>query len=184
MTDTEKRMRTVLTDTGLYSGEDKLFSAELTAYGAGLSMLFDAVNLCRDDLFVQTAGEEMLERFEKLFRVTPSSGNIETRRKMLLERGSVTPADNTRAALEKQLVGAGILGNIVENQQGGLYVNVRQVLGVSQETAAFEAESFLPAHLPCVLDFGVNTWDAVDERGMTFDEMDAAVGTWNSFDLL
>lgn len=183
MTEIEKRLRDVLTATGLYSGEDKLFSAEMAAYGAGLAVLADAAALCRDDLFVQTASEDMLARFERLFRVVPSTEDIETRRAMLLERGSVTPADNTKAALERQLLGAGIEGSIVEKQQGGLYVNVHRLLGISEEAAAFEAESFLPAHLPFVLDFGVNTWDAIDERGLTFNEMDAAVGTWNSFDL-
>ena len=38
MTDAEKRMRRILTQTGLYSGEDKIFSAELAAYGVGLDI--------------------------------------------------------------------------------------------------------------------------------------------------
>lgn len=184
MTETEKRMRGILTRTGLYDGTDRLFSAEMAAYGAGLSILFEEVEQCRRNLFVQTADAETLGRFEKLFRIIPSESDVETRRAMLLKRGSVTPADHTKAALEEQLLAAGIRGNIVENHEGGVYVNVQEVLGISQEAAAYEAATFLPAHLPCVMDFGVNTWDTVDAREMTFDEMDAADSTWSSIDQL
>lgn len=182
MTSTEKRMREILTATGLYDGTDPFFSAEIAAYGAGLQMLFDAIEQGRKNLFVQTADETMLGRFEQLFRIVPAESDPETRRRMLLERGSVTPADNTRAALEKQLLAAGIRGNIVEQHEGGLYVNVQALLGVSQETAAAEAMTFLPAHLPCVLDFGENSWAVIDARGLTFDEMDTAAVVWNKLD--
>lgn len=182
MTETEQRMRKLLMKTGLYDGGDRLFSAEMAAYGAGLGMLFDAVAQSRRNLFVRTADAETLDRFEKLFRILPSGSDTETRREMLLQRGSVTPADHTKAALEKQLLAAGIRGNIVEKYEGGIYVNVQEVLGISEAAAAFEARTFLPAHLPCVIDFGVNTWDTVDARDMSFDEMDAADSTWNSID--
>ena len=183
MTECEKRMRGTLTATGLYNGEDPIFSAEMAAYGEGLSYLFDAIDSSRQDLFVQTAGAEQLKRFEKLFGVMPSSEDVQVRREMLLTRGSVTPADHTKADLETQLFGAGIRGNIVERHEGGLYVNVQELLGVSKEAAEAEAENFLPAHLPYVLDFGVNTWNAIDSRELTFDEMDAAADVWNQLDL-
>lgn len=184
MTETEKRMRDILTRTGLYDGSDRLFSAEMAAYGVGVEILLEAVEQCRRNLFVQTADAEMLGRFEKLFRIIPSDSDAETRREMLLRRGSVTPADHTKEALEEQLLAAGIRGNIVENHEGGIYVNVQEVLGISEEAAAYEAATFLPAHLPCVVDFGVNTWDAVDAEALTFDEMDASERTWNSIDQL
>ena len=87
-------------------------------------------------------------------------------------------------ALEEQLEAAGIRGNIVERHLDGLYVNVQALMGVSRETAEKEAMDFLPAHLPCVLDFGVNTWAAIDARGLTFNEMDGAAGTWNVLDAM
>lgn len=183
MTECEKRMRDTLTATGLYSGEDAIFSAEMAAYSAGLTLLFDAIGQSRQDLFVQTAGAARLAQFERLFRVIPSDEDMEVRREMLLTRGSVTPADHTKADLEAQLFGAGIRGNIVEGHQGGLYVNVQSLLGVSRAAAETEAETFLPAHLPYVLDFGVNTWDAIDSREMTFDAMDAAADVWDQLDL-
>ena len=182
MTDTEKRMRGILTDTGLYSGEDKLFCAEMAAYGVGFALLEDAVKACREDLFIQTASDAMLEKTERLFRVVPSADDMAVRREMLLTRGSVTPQDNTKDDLEKQLLGAGMRAKIVERPDG-LYVNVLELLGIPQEAAAIEAETFLPAHLPYVLDFGVNTWEAIDARGMTFDAMDGAAEMWNRLDL-
>ncbi|MGN0478870.1 MAG: hypothetical protein ACI4GO_05520 [Hominenteromicrobium sp.] len=184
MTEAEIRMRRILIHTGLYTGEDKIFSAEMAAYGAGLEILSEALEKLRNGLFVQTAGADGLERFEKLFRIRPSSDNPEIRRAMLLERGAVTPADHTKAALEKQLLAAGIRGTIVENDQDGLNVNVQEVLGISETAAESEARAFMPAHLPCVFDFGSVTWDAADDAALTFDEMDAKDYTWDQIDSL
>lgn len=182
MTEAKERMRQILEHTGLYTGEDRILSAELAVYGAGLDLLLEAVEKLRKNLFVSTADAEGLTAFERLFRIVPSADNPENRRAMLLERGSVTCADNTRAALEKQLLAAGIRGNIVEHFQDGLYINVHEVLGISEEAAAAEAQTFLPAHLPYVLDFGKNTWDAVDAREMTFSQMDLKNRTWDEID--
>lgn len=89
-------------------------AAELAAYGAGLSILFDAIDALRRNMFIGTADAAGLAAFERLFRITPSTDSVENRRAMLLERGGVTAADHTRAALEAQLLAAGIRGNIVE----------------------------------------------------------------------
>ncbi len=184
MTETQERMQKILRDTGLYTGEGKILSAELAAYSAGLSVLLDALASLRRNLFVGTADAEGLERFERLFRIVPSTDSVENRRAMLIERGSITTADCTRAALEKQLLAAGIRGNIVEQFEGGLYVNVHEVLGISEAAATAEVADFLPAHLAYTLDFGKNTWDAVDAREMTFAEMDLKNKTWNEIDAM
>ena len=184
MTEAEKRMRQILTQTGLYTGEDRIFSAEMAAYGEGLAVLAGELERLRQNLFVQTADEEGLSAFEKLFRITPSSDSADNRRAMLLVRGSVTPADHTAEALERQLLAAGIRGKIVEQGQGGLNINVQAVLGISETAAESEARTFMPAHLPCVFDFGSDTWDVVDEASLTFDEMDAKNYTWDQIDTL
>lgn len=180
--DTEKRMRKILTATGLYSGEDPFFSAELNAYGAGLRLLFEAIETGRRNLFVQTADEDMLDRFEKLFRVIPSVSDLETRRAMLLRRSAVMPTDFTRADLERQLEAAGIRGSIMEFYHGSLYINVHELLGISKEKAEKELMAYLPLHLPCIVDFGQNSWAVIDTRGLTFAEMDAATAAWAELD--
>ena len=96
MTEIMERMRKVLRDTGLYSGEGKIMAAELAAYGAGLSILFDAIDALRHNMFIGTADAAGLAAFERLFRITPSTDSVENRRAMLLERGGVTAADHTR----------------------------------------------------------------------------------------
>lgn len=184
MTEAEARMRAVLKKTGLYAGEDKILSAEMASYGAGLEILHAELERLRRNLFVQTADADRLSAFEKLFRILPSTDSADNRRAMLLERGGVTPADHTKRALERQLPAAGIRGNIVENFQGGLYVNVLEVLGISEKAAESEARDFMPAHLPCVFDFGKATWDAVDARDMTFGEMELKGYTWDQIDKL
>ena len=94
MTEIMERMRKVLRDTGLYSGEGKIMAAELAAYGAGLSILFDAIDALRRNMFIGTADAAGLAAFERLFRITPSTDSVENRRAMLLERGSITAADH------------------------------------------------------------------------------------------
>lgn len=184
MTETEMRIRDVLTRTGLYCGEDPLFSAECAAYGVGLEMLVERISECGRNLFVQTADEATIEGFERIFRILPSGGKLEQRREMLLERGSVMSTDSTLNALSRQLTAAGIIGNIVEGYQGGLYVNVLGLMGISEAVARLEADSFMPAHLPYTLDFGRNTWDSIDGRKMSFNAMDNAADTWEQLDLI
>lgn len=183
MTAAESRMRAALLSTRLYTGEDKVFQAETAAYGAGLALLFDGVETLRRDLFVVTATDAGLGRFERLFRrVETGASGAGKRREMLLRRFGVTLSDHTKPALESQLLAAGIRGNLVEHFEAGLYVNVHALLGVAAETAEKQAAAFLPAHLPAVFDFGQNMWDAVDARGMTFLQMDTAGCSWDEID--
>lgn len=179
-----ERMLRVLRRTGLYRGEDPILSAELAAYGTALDAFFEALETVRRNLFIQTADAETLSRYERIFRVIPAEEDIENRRAMLLMRGAVKPTDCTRASLERQLLGAGIRGTLLEMADGSLYVNVIERLGISETAARTEALSVLPAHLPVAFDFGRNFWDTVDARGMTFDEMDAANKTWDEIDAI
>lgn len=182
MSRADERMRRVLQGTGLYTDpDDPILAAELAAYGSALDALLAEIEKARRNLFVRTADGETLSRFERLFRALPSLGADSDRRAMLLSRGAVTLSDNTREALERQLLGAGIRGEILETD-GGIYVNVLEVLGISETAALREAELMLPAHLTALVDFGKNFWDTVDERENTFDEMDAADLTWDEID--
>ncbi len=184
MTGAAERMRRALGRTGLYTDpEDQILAGELAAYGTALDAFYAAAEEVRKNLFVQTADAETLGRFERLFRTVPSSAGEDVRRAMLLQRGNVAPGDCSKEALERQLFGAGIRGEIVE-QADGLYVNVLEVLGISEEAALRDAELMLPADLPANVDFGRNFWDTVDARGDPFDRMDAAGLTWDEIDRL
>jgi len=77
MTEAKERMRQILEHTGLYTGEDRILSAELAVYGAGLDLLLEAVEKLRKNLFVSTADAEGLTAFERLFRIVPSADNPE-----------------------------------------------------------------------------------------------------------
>ena len=178
-----ERMRRVLRRTGLYSVDgDGILEAELAAYGTALEIFAEAYEKARENLFIQTADAEGLTKFERLFRVIPAEESAENRRAMLLMRGAVTAQDCTKASLERQLLGAGIRGSLTMQRDGSLYVNVGEVLGISQEAARQEALDLLPAHLIIVFDFGKNTWDAVESRSQTFNQMDAANLTWDEID--
>lgn len=184
MTECERRMHAVLEKTGLYYGEDALLSAELAAYAVGLDLIYAALADTERNAFVQTADDTGLAAYESLFRILPSTASAEDRRAMLLARGAVTPADNTEAALQRQLSAAGIRGKLTAEKGGVLNVNVLSCMGISEAAAESEARAFLPAHLLCVFDFGKNTWDASDGADKTWDALDARGKTWDALDRL
>lgn len=185
MTGAAERMRRILRRTGLYSGDgDPVLAAELAAYGTALEIFAGAYAKARGNLFIQTADPEGLTKFEQLFRLIPAVESDENRRAMLLMRGAVTAEDCSKESLERQLLGAGIRGSMSMQRDGSLYVDVYEVLGISEEAARQEALALLPAHLVIQFDFGKNTWDTVDSRGLTFDEMDAADLTWDEIDTI
>jgi len=154
MTRSAQNIKKLMEETGIYKfSEENPLNAELLAYDAGFKILEDEFNLLFGDLFIQTASEENLNERELLFRPHKSLADIETRRRMLVERNSISENDYTEEKINKMLVAAGIDGYLTEKYNGGIYVNAANFLGVSQTEAKREFEALAPVHLPVTWSF-------------------------------
>jgi len=88
---------TLLEPLGLYKlRQNSLIDAELAAYGAGLSLVEQALEELHAQAFVQTAYGEGLLRHEKLVGLQERGGvALHTRRQLVLYRLSTSPFDFT-----------------------------------------------------------------------------------------
>ena len=137
---------------GYKPAENGGIEAELKAYAAGLEPVETQAAQFLDSVFIETADDEGLYRYESLLGPEKPNTTVEVRREMLLHRGSITPDDLSLAVLQAHLPAAGVRGTIQEFSQGGVTVVVQELLGVTTEQALFLLSSYLPAHLPIHLD--------------------------------
>lgn len=151
MTETLTSMRAALVSAGYEPTENGGIAAELAAYDAVLSELTAAADKVLQNLFVETAEESTLPRWEKLFCPQLPETTAENRRAMLLHRFAVKPEDKTCAALAEHLPAAGLWGDLQEQPDGTLLVLAAELLGVTKE----QAEHFLSLYLPAHLDYSL-----------------------------
>lgn len=178
-----EHMKQVLEHTGLYTMTGSTpVEWELAAFGAGFELLEDRFDKILGDLFLSTASEEMLTRWESLFRPQPSTASLEDRRKSILARFAVHPDDFTPQGVKSMLPGAGVQGVLLENQDG-LVVLLGRLLGINQAEAERELDVLLPSHLPWEWDESV-TWVALDAYSKSFEAWDGMGLTCEQLDQL
>ena len=79
----------------------------------------------------------------------------------------------------------GIRSAVSGMEDKSVYINVLSTTGErkkSQEEIEAAAAEFLPAHAKWVFDFGVLSWDYIDAKENTFDQMDRADLAWSEID--
>ena len=121
-----------------------------------------------------------MDKREKLFRGYATDILPEEKRSFLMERNRISGC--FVQDFDEKLVAAGIIGNVVENYQDGIYININGLKGITQEGALEEAKNILPAHLPVYTDFVGNCWGNIDEKDTTFDAFDALDRTWQTIE--
>ena len=173
-------------DIGLYACTGStLVEAELKAYASGLELLCQALWELERESFVLTASEEGLELRERVCGGLRDFLPLEDRREMLLYRMAVTGNDYTAKGLEQALLAVGIRSAISGTAEGSVYINVLGTTGErqkSQEEIQAAAAEFLPAHAEWAFDFGVLSWNYIDAKENTFDQMDNAGLAWSEID--
>lgn len=181
---TVERIKAVLRPLGVYRLDGgTLVEKELQAEACVLQELEGEMERFGRELFISTAEAEGLALREKLCGGEKTGQTLKNRRRMLLFRGAVTAAGNTRKKVEEALAACGILCSITEFADR-LYVNCYGLLDdtLDQEGAAKAALEFLPAHVPCDMDFRNFSWRTIDRSGRTFAQMDQAGLTWLQID--
>lgn len=173
-------------DIGLYACTGTtLVEAELKAYAVGLELLCQTLWELERESFVLTASEEGLELRERSCGGLRDFLSLEDRREMLLYRMAVTVNDYTAKGLEQALLAVGIRTAVSGMEDKSVYINVLGTTGErkkSQEEIKAAAAEFLPAHAEWFFDFGVLSWDYIDGKENTFDQMDRADLAWSEID--
>lgn len=138
---------------GYHPKESGGIQAELKAYASGLDPIEAAADALLESLFIETADDAGLYRFESIISPEKPNTTLEVRREMLLHRGSITPDDLSPAVLQEHLPAAGVRGTLSEQlPNGAVTVTATQLLGVTKEQALFLLDFYLPAHLEIELD--------------------------------
>lgn len=142
-------MAQVLGATGLYTlTGDTPVDWELDAFQAGFAPLEQRLEAILADLFVDTASQGRIALWESLFRPQPSTADLDNCREMVKRRFAARPDGFTSEAVSELLLGAGVQGQLMENSDGTLTVEVEEVLGITQAEAQRELDQLLPSHLP------------------------------------
>ncbi len=179
-------LQSKLKPIGIYKlNGNTLVNAELSAYAQGLKILNDKLETLENESFIVTASDYGLSFRETLFGRVKSNRTVEERRDMLIYRGSINSNDFTRESIERALIAIGIKGAVSENVDGNnVYINCLDILdSFSSESDIIQrAQEFLPAHLNEIFDFRVLSWNYIDSKDISFDNMDSYERTWSFID--
>ena len=151
MSETMDSMLRALRSAGYDPKENGGVMAELAAYDAVLAELTAAADRVLQNLFVETAEEAALPRWEELFNPQQPETSAENRRTMLLHRGSLRAEDISKEALAKHLPAAGMWGDLQEQPDGSVLVLAAELFGITKQ----QAEHFLSLYLPAHLDYSL-----------------------------
>lgn len=188
-----ERMRSLLNGTGAYR-LDGTGSAdwETDACGAGFTLVEQAADKLLGDLFPDTASQEALDRWEKLYRSQKAAGPLEDRRAVLAARlairpgrfspGDFSPGDSSPKQGNPMVRAAGVEAALQETEEG-LRVALGRLLGVTEAEARRELDQILPAHLLWTWDDSI-TWEALDAWLPSFGSLDGRELTWEQADAL
>lgn len=140
--------------TGLYSVRNGTFiEAELRAYAEGLDMYFDMLNGLLREMFVSTAENEGLKKYENMLGIFNVDRTVQGRRKSIISALSVTKEDFTENGLRKAFEAFNINGDIQYDDENRTYsfsytdtLNNEQV-GILQNQMA----EFVPAWCEFIL---------------------------------
>lgn len=166
---------------------DGLVDRELSAYGAGFSILEDAIRETWSQAFVQTAAGPQLDRHEKMVGLLPRGElDDETRRALVLYRMGYAPFDFNREGMLSSIRACGMEAEIAEDPENET-VTVRcvDIIDKSLDLDRLKnvVRTVLPVHLEADFDTGELTWNMLEAAGADWTAWDAKNFTWNEFDL-
>ncbi len=171
---------------GVYSiKEDTNIYRELSAYAQAFEELLGALAETEQEGFLLTAKEYGLENFESIYGPVMDELSEDKRRKMIFARCSLSISDFTSASLVKILKALGVEGTFREYPavfRLTVHINGEYPLARRRFIAA-QLKALLPAHLETDPVFEGFSFKDVDERGITFGEMEQKGMCWADIDI-
>ena len=180
----EEYLRAVLAPLGVYDlGEGTLNRAELAALGQGLDFVSQQLDVVEREALTATAEGEGLQRRETLFARRPAAVTAEERRAAIAALLQIDGDSLTPDAINRTLQGCGIRALALEMGEGKLRIVFPEVVGVPAEFLQIEkiVLDILPCHLEVEFYFRYLTWAECERVGYTWEMVEAAEHTWDSF---
>lgn len=171
-----------LDSTGLYNivSGSNIYN-EIKAYSCVLDETRDLLEETLNECFVSSSNSFGLENREKMFGNTRSDYSNEERRSMIIYRRTLGENDFTKSGLEKFLTSFGVKSYSVlempDLEQIAIYI-YGDFSDVDIAWIKNEITLVLPAHLDFDIYFNGISWDSIDNKNLTFQDMDDYDYTW------
>lgn len=179
-------MKDKLSPLEIYDLSDStLIYKELVMYSAALDEISSLLEELERECFVQTAQSYGLSNREKIWGFERDDLTIEKRQSIILNRLNIDENNFTLDAMKNFLSVVNFDADIEENPtENQILVNNRQTSYSKAERAWIKEQliNFFPAHLELIIDFRVITWEDIDNKNLTFAQMDSANFTWEDIE--
>lgn len=180
-------LRSLLRPLGIYDLDGgEIIGAELAAEGAALDSAAARVANAEREGILTTAEGEGLSLREALYARRPVNESPVLRRQAIAALAMIGNDSFTLEAINKTIDGCGISALAEETDEYGL------IRVIFPETAGVPAEferiseiilDIIPCHLETYFYFRYLTFDECEAFGWTWDMVEAAKHTWESFEL-
>ncbi|MEF2920648.1 MAG: putative phage tail protein [Acutalibacteraceae bacterium] len=156
---------------------------ELSTYGAMLDKVIDELKNLVAELNINTATDEGLSLYEKIWGLPRTDLTQEQRRNAIEKRLGITydkcTVKNVIAFFES--LGAEVqLTEVNEKYRVYVYVsNGSQFSLPVRKYITSQAKEFFPAHLEIFVDYRAGNWDTLDSKGTLFNTYDSFKFTWD-----
>lgn len=168
---------------GLYDlSEDTNVYKELSAYAEGLQYFKNQLDEALNQCFISNSDSYGLTTRENVFGNTRDSYSNEERRKMLIYRHTLGENDFTKNGLGKFFSSFGVYNYQILELSDLNYISVYIDGDYSDKDKAWivnQIKMILPAHLNYDIEFNGITWSHIENKNLTFNDMDEKDYSWN-----
>lgn len=169
-----ENIKELLRPMGVYKLEESYLGAELECVGGALDRLEEELERVQREMCLLTAREDGLEQMAKLFARRPATNQPEQLAQALAALGRIGADSFTCRALNDTLSGCGLNVRVLETEQvNTVMVQFPDVAGIPEEFERIRGlvEDILPAHLLVRYMFWYQSWQQMEQRQMTWREL-------------
>ncbi len=179
--DYAKELRELLRPLGIYDVDGGVSGAELSAIGAQMTAIWEALTDAEAEMQPLTACGSGLASWEALLPFVPAFVTTEGRRQAIAALLRIDSASFTVATINDTIAGCGIPA-VVEKAETAMtvYVSFPGQRGEPDGLEALQARiaQIIPCHLAIEYVFIFVTWEELEALFGTWEEIEAAGGSW------
>lgn len=180
----EQYLQELLKPLGLYTfSEDSISGAELYAIGQAMDGISAELETAERECLTATAEGKGLALREALFARKNGAETLEERREAIAALLQIDGDSLTPQAMARTLRGCGLRVEVLEQGDGKVRVMFPDVGGEPEGFAQIReiVLDILPCHLEVEFYFNYLTWERCEALGFTWQIVEDAAHTWESF---